>query len=273
MRQILERKLKAEILVNPRWRAFVATSAARINRSAYRFARLSRRLVRFMNHHVTSDESDRFVYRQPELHKRIEDVLKRQRKEYPHYSYFYGQPYQALGILGVFGERSTEERFDDYQIRDKIGPEDRLLDIGCNCGFMCLYTAFRTGCRGHGIDINPYMVEVGGLCAEYLNLTDKVKLEAIDIHEFAESEAYSVVFSFATHWTDDENYQVPYRQHFEQLNGYLKTGGLLVFESHANDVGNKEFYTAIEQASDLFDCELRKDTDNSTRHLYHLRKR
>ncbi len=234
---------------------------------------MSRKLVRFMNHHVTDEQSDWFVYGLPELHKKIDAVLERQGREYHHYAYFYGKPYQALGILGVFGERSTEERFEEYELRDKIVSTDRLLDIGCNCGFMSVYTSFRTGCDAHGIDINSYMVEIGGLCAQYLALDDKVRLEPVNIHDFTPIGPYSVVFSFATHWTDDDNYRVPLREHLERLHGYLDQGGLLIFESHANDVGDQEFYRTMDECGDLFDCELRKDTDHATRHLYHLRKR
>jgi SAM-dependent methyltransferase len=249
-----------------------AALGARLNALAYRLARLSRTCVRFMNHHVTHAESDWFEYGLPELHARINAVLERQKADYGNYYYFYGYPYQALGILGVYGERSTEERFEAYGLRDLIKPEDYVLDIGCNCGFMALYTSFRTGCRAEGIDINPYMIEIGNRCADYLRVSDRVCLAATRIQDFAASGEFSVVFSFATHWTDDENYRVPLRQHFERCAGFLAPGGLLVFETHAADVGNAAFYAAIDSVTDLFSVESKRDTDKGTRHLYVLRR-
>lgn len=267
-----EEKLKQRLLTDYDLRARWARWGSWVNRVGMRLERLSRKLVRFMNHHLTDIKADWFVVGKVDLHNRIAAVLERQKSEYGSLAYFYGYPYQSLGILSIYGERSTEERFDDYGIRDLIGPEDRLLDIGCNCGFMALYTSFRTGCRAEGIDINPYMIEIGDLAADYLNISDKVKLSAIRIQDFAPTEKYTVVFSFATHWTDDENYRVPIREHFERLGAYLERGGLLVFETHAADVGDQSFYNAMAQIGDIFEELSRKDTDAGGRHLYLLRR-
>lgn len=260
------------IIENIRYRAFCAGLGSLLNRFAFRAVGLSRACVRFMNHHVTHEESDWFAYKLPYLHKKIDAVLRRQAQEYGNYYYFYGQPYQALSILGVYGERSTEERFEAYGLRDLIKPTDRVLDIGCNCGFVALYTSFRTGCQADGIDINPYMIEIGNLCAEYLRVDDRVRLTAVRIQDFEAREQYSVLFSFATHWTDDENYRVPLREHFERCAAYLGVGGLLIFETHAADVGNEVFYESIKTFSDLFTIESRRDTDKGTRHLYLFRR-
>lgn len=268
----LRQKAYKKILENSRYRVRCARLGAYLNKQALRFFSLSRDCVRFMNNHVTHDESDWFIHGLPALHRKIDGVLEKQRKEYGDYYYFYGHPYQALSILGVYGERSTEERFDAYGLRDLIKSDDNVLDIGCNCGFVALYTSFRTGCRASGIDINPYMIEIGNLCAEYLRVADRVTLSAVRIQDFSALSLYSVVFSFATHWTDDENYRVPLREHFERCAAYLQPGGLLLFETHAADVGNSAFYGAIETFSDLFSIESKRDTDKGTRHLYLFRR-
>jgi SAM-dependent methyltransferase len=272
IRESLQQKARRAIIENSRYRAICARLGALLNRLAFRLEWLSRACVRFMNHHVTHEESDWFVYGLPALHRRIDLVLLQQRKEYGDYYYFYGQPYQALGILGVYGERSTEERFEAYGLRDLIKPEDRVLDIGCNCGFVAVYTSYRTGCRADGIDINPYMIQIGKLCADYLRVSDRVKLSAVRIQDFGAQAQYSALFSFATHWTDDENYRVPLREHFKRCAAYLQPGGLLVFETHAADVGNAAFYEAIATFSDLFTVESKRDTDRGTRHLYLFRR-
>lgn len=268
----LKQKAYKLILERTRYRIFCAALGAWLNDMGYRLIWLSRSCVRFMNHHVTHEESDWFVHGLPALHRRIQSILQRQRSEYGDYYYFYGQPYQALGILGVYGERSTEERFDTYRLAKLIKSEDRVLDIGCNCGFVALYTSYRTGCYAEGIDINPYMIEIGDQCADYLRVSDRVKLSATRIQDFAGQADFTVVFSFATHWTDDENYRVPLREHFERCASYLAPGGLLIFETHAADVGNAQFYDAINTFSDMFSVEDKWDTDKGTRHLYLFRR-
>lgn len=192
--KILKKKARRLIIENSKYRANFARLGFLLNRLAFRLAGLSRECVRFMNHHVTHEDSDWFMHGLPELHRRIDQTLQKQRAEYGDYYYFYSQPYQALGVLGVYGERSTEERFEAYGLRDLIRPEDRVLDVGCNCGFIALYTSFRTGCRVDGVDINPYMIQIGNHCAEYLRISDRVKLLAVRIQDFAALAQYSVLF-------------------------------------------------------------------------------
>ena len=63
------------------FRLTCASLGSLLNRFAYKTARLSRACVRFMNHHVTHEESDWFTYNLSELHQRIRHVLKKQRHE------------------------------------------------------------------------------------------------------------------------------------------------------------------------------------------------
>lgn len=267
-------KLKERISKDPKWRARVVKLAAAINSLGVRQMVWARGLVRMINAHTTDGESDRFIYDLPLLHREIADILERQKKEYPHYSYFYGHPYQSLGILGIFGERASDERFDVYGLAKHVGPDDVVLDIGCNCGFMSILTAYRTGCRVVGIDINPYMIEIGRAVAKYLRVDDRVELRAERFQDLQPDRKFSVVFSFATHWTDDRNYRVELLHHLGRISEFLGERGLLVFESHAADVGVEEFYKSMEAARSMFDYDGRAAyVDNGTRELYLMRKR
>lgn len=232
----------------------------------------SRRLVRMTAPHTIDASSDRFLMELPVLHAKIRDELSRQKRQYSSYAYFHGYPYQALAILGVFGERGTEERFDAYELASHIGPEDRLLDIGCNCGFMALYAAFRTGCRAEGIDINPHMIRIGEHCARFLRLEDRVRLVAQRFQEFRPEQPYSVVLSFATHWTDDRNYRVRLQDHLLRIHAMMTSGGLLVFESHSTDVGEPAFYAALEELRGHFSWNGHRTMANGSRELYLMRR-
>jgi SAM-dependent methyltransferase len=265
--------LIARLAANPKNHARLVRVAAAMNRFGIGWMARARDIVSTMNARTTDAASDRFIRDLPALHTRIEAILETQRREYPHYAYFFGRPYQSLGILGIFGERASEERFDVYGLADLIGPKDTVLDIGCNCGFMAVLAAFRTGCRAYGLDINPHMIDIGRAAADFLNLKDRVRLEAGKFQELQSEERFSIVFSFATHWTDDGNYRVELDEHFGRIHGFLTDGGLLIFESHCADVGQPTFYAAMERARDLFDIGPAKPTDNGTRELYLMRKR
>jgi len=253
-------------------RHIMVASASWLHRLGIFLLVSARQLVRLTERHTIDKTSDRFVMELPELHRKVRQELAMQRREYDSYSYFHGYSYQALAILDVFGERGTEERFDAYGLADLVRREDRLLDIGCNCGFMALYTAFRTGCSADGIDINPYMIRIGDHCTDFLRLQDRVKLVAQPFQDYKPEQPYTVVLSFATHWTDDRNYRVRLQDHLLRIHGMMADGGLLVFESHSADVGNAEFYAALEEMRTHFSWEGRRLMAKGTRELYLMRR-
>jgi SAM-dependent methyltransferase len=252
-------------------RRFLVAAASLLHRTGIAMIVSARKLVRLTEMHTIDETSDRFTIELPALHKKIRHELDLQRQEYESYSYFHGYPYQSLGILQVFGERGTEERFDAYDLATLIKTGDHVLDIGCNCGFMAIYSSFRTGCSADGIDINPYMIRVGQYCAEYLKLDQRVKLIAQSFLDYKPERLYSVVLSFATHWTDDENYRVRLQDHLLRIHAMMETGGLLIFESHSADVGNREFYSALEEMRGHFSWDGCRSIARGTRELYLMR--
>lgn len=259
--------------MDPKWRSRVTRVAELLNRTGIALIVRSRRLVHFLNATMTDREAERFLVELPSLHREVSEHLVTQRRNYPHMPYFYGYPYQSLAILGIFGERATEERFDTYGLAKLIGPSDTVLDIGCNCGFMSLITSYRTGCRAVGIDINPHMIDIGSACVKYLRLDDRVTLQAGRFQEFSSNEKFSVVLSFATHWTDDGNYRVSLPEHLRRIHSMMASDGLLVFESHCADVGNESFYKALKEVRSIFDIDAGKKIENGTRIVYLMRRR
>lgn len=251
----------------------IVASAFWLHRSGIFLLVCARRLVRLTERHAIDMMSDSFIMGLPKLHRKIRQELTMQRREYDSYSYFFGYPYQALAILDIFGERGTEERFDAYELASLIQRDDTILDIGCNCGFMAIYTSFRTGCSANGIDINPYMINIGRHCAEFLHLQDQVTLVAQPFQEFIPTQAYTVVLSFATHWTDDHNYRVCLQDHLLRIHSMMADDGLLVFESHSADVGNTEFYDALDEMRAYFSWEGPRLMAKGTRELYLMRRK
>lgn len=207
------------------------------------------------------------------MHRAVNDELIRQRQNYPHFIYEQGYLYQALHSVGIFGSRSTETRFMDYGLADIIHAGDRILDIGCNCGFMLVHTAYRTGCTGDGIDINPHMINIGKHVAEFLGLTDKINLYAERFQDFQPAEKYNVIFSFASHWTDDEQLRPDFDEYMKQIHSLLASGGMLVFESHTADIDNPEFDRQMDRQREWFDWQGSKLLYNRRRGLYIMQRK
>lgn len=255
-----------------RWPQIVKT-AAMLNRVGLYFLAQSRLALGGIYTDGRYTVRNDFLVGQEALQEKVNEVLARYRADESAFKYFFGQPYQGLAIAGVFGDRLTDYRFDDYDLRKFIKAGDRILDIGCNCGFIGILASYRTGCHATGIDINPYMIEIGNLVANHLRLDDLVDLHAGRLQDFKPERPFDVVLSFATHWTDDNNYRVSIEDHMERMASYLRSGGTLVFETHCNDVGHAEFYEALERAKQWFSFDgLYKKTDNDTRELYVMRR-
>lgn len=257
----------------PKKRALLAKVGFYLYRMGNVLQDLSGHLLRFLNASTTDENTDWFQRERITLHKNITSILKRQQNEYTCYAYFHGYPYQGLSIAGIYGERPTEERFETYKLATFFNSNDHILDIGCNCGFLGIYTAFRLNCTVTGLDINPYMIEIGQNTANHLKIAHKTHLFAQNFHDFQPNTHYSGVFSCATHWTDDENYRVALEDHFRKIHSFLKPNGLLIFESHCNDVGQKTFYDSLENAKEFFDIQFLTHSDNNAREVYVMRKK
>jgi len=206
------------------------------------------------------------------LHKKISNHLKEFRKEYHHYKYYSYYPYQEFSTLNIIGARNTEERFDCYGLANLIKSNDTILDIGCDCGFLALYTAYRTGCKAEGFDTNPYMINIGNDCANFLNLTDQVNLTKCSFQDFKTAKQYSAIFSFAVHWTSDQRHRPDFDAYMQRMYELLVDGGLLFFESHGFEVGSKDFHERMQKQKHLFSWECSKVLENGMREFFIGRK-
>lgn len=242
----------------------------RVNSLGLAMQTWGRRLILGLYPELTGETYYRDLHK---LHQDIDRELDRQRREYPHFIYEDGYPYQALHSLGIFGSRSTETRFVDYGLADIIHTGDRILDIGCNCGFMLIHTAYRTGCVGDGIDINPHMINIGKLVSEFLGLQRKINLYAERFQDFQPTGSYNVIFSFASHWTDDLQLRPDFDQHIKRIHSLLTPDGVLVFESHTADIDNPKFDRQMERQREWFDWQGSKLLYNRRRGLYIMRKK
>jgi cyclopropane-fatty-acyl-phospholipid synthase len=75
----------------------------------------------------------------------------------------------------------------------ELGPEDRLLDIGCGWGGMACHAAGRYGTRVHGVTLSKEQLEFAQAKVHALGLSELVSLELRDFRSLQEAGAYTKV--------------------------------------------------------------------------------
>ncbi|RAX56896.1 hypothetical protein CCZ01_08120 [Helicobacter monodelphidis] len=217
------------------------------------------------------DRNAYFANNMNELHKTIKIELKNQKNFYKAQAYCDGYLYQGLGIANILGVRGSEERFDEYGLQHYLCKDMLLYDLGCNSGFLSLYCHLRTGCSVRGVDINPYMINIANATAKAFGVKN-VEFFADDLNNIFvnwEQGSADVILTLATMWTDDEQYRVSLKQHFDNCLKLLKKNGVLVFETHG-DVSRVDYVKAINELA----CERgfrlleQKDVDCKARKLF-----
>ncbi len=95
------------------------------------------------------------------LHAKLKSHLNEQTEKYD--SFIYAQKsgfYQGFDAIKIQGCRSTEKRFEQYNIEKYLSKTKTALDIGCNCGFFSIFIS-KFLKKVDGIDINPYLIKIG----------------------------------------------------------------------------------------------------------------
>ncbi len=105
-----------------------------------------------------------------------------------------------------------------------LGPEDRVLDVGCGLGGPARFLADRFGCRVLGIDRLPARIEVARSLGERTRSTDRVEYREADATALPVADA-----SFAQLWMLDASIHVRNKRWlFREFARVLQPGGLLV---------------------------------------------
>jgi len=170
-----------------------------------------------------------------ELHLKLKAHLKNQNEKWEHFIYSKQDGfYQGLDKINIKGSRSTEKRFDEYNIGSLFSKNKNVLDIGSNCGFVSLYTSeFVKSVTG--VEINPFLVKISNDTKEFLNIQN-VKFVCSTFEEYNTEEKFDIVYSFANDSTIDNNTTFNFEEYIQKILFLLSSGGLLIFESQALDV-------------------------------------
>tara|TARA_B100001013_G_scaffold334821_1_gene252780 strand:- start:402 stop:1058 length:657 start_codon:yes stop_codon:yes gene_type:complete len=170
-----------------------------------------------------------------ELHLKLKAHLKNQNEKWEHFIYSKQDGfYQGLDKINIKGSRSTEKRFNEYNIGSLFSKNKNVLDIGSNCGFVSLHTSeFVKSVTG--VEINPFLVKISNDTKEFLNIQN-VKFVCSTFEEYNTEEKFDIVYSFANDSTIDDNTTFNFEEYVQKILFLLSSGGLLIFESQALDV-------------------------------------
>lgn len=163
------------------------------------------------------------------LQARVVEALHRQRVGWSQ-GYCGDYAYQGLESVGIQGWKPSERRLRAYRVDDLLTPETRIFDIGANCGLLAVEMARRVG-HVEGLDINPFLLDIGRAAAEHLGLTN-VTLRAGDFAVDRDDRRWSVVLSLSNHQTTDQRLALRFEEHVVRCWSLLEPGGHLLFESH-----------------------------------------
>ena len=170
-----------------------------------------------------------------ELHLKLKAHLKNQNEKWEHFIYSKQDGfYQGLDKINIKGSRSTEKRFNEYNIGSLFSKNKNVLDIGSNCGFVSLYTSeFVKSVTG--VEINPFLVKISNDTKEFLNIQN-VKFVCSTFEEYNTEEKFDIVYSFANDSTIDDNTTFNFGEYIQKILFLLSPDGLLIFESQTLDV-------------------------------------
>jgi 2-polyprenyl-3-methyl-5-hydroxy-6-metoxy-1,4-benzoquinol methylase len=136
-----------------------------------------------------------------------------------------GTFYQTCEDLLISGQRPTALRFSAYDIASVVKPSDRVLDIGCNCGFFALALSKSVQVID-AFDVSPHFIAIANMAKERIGRKN-CNFIVSSFANFTPSEPYDVILSFAVHhWIG-----MPMPEYAARLRAMLKPGGLLLVES------------------------------------------
>ena len=161
--------------------------------------------------------------------QRLQELLKESQSGWTGADYGAGYLYQSFRQFGLRGFRKTEVRRDQMHIGEALSNK-RVLEIGCNVGFLSLTLACETTAYV-AFDNNPFLIDIASLTQKTMN-SQSVTFQVADVEEFHSDQQFDVVLSFANHSTWDGNMRLTLPAYFSKIQGLLVPGGKLYFESH-----------------------------------------
>lgn len=145
------------------------------------------------------------------------------------YDYGEGYFYQSYERIGVTGFRDTEARVASMDLEKWVRGK-RVLEIGCNSGFLSLQIASYAA-HVVGFDIMDHLIGIAEDVSKFVG-ANNVNFMASSFEDFHSSSSFDVILSFANHSTYDGQTRNSIEEYFDRCHRLCSTNGLLLFESH-----------------------------------------
>tara|TARA_B110001454_G_scaffold144320_1_gene133985 strand:+ start:2028 stop:2696 length:669 start_codon:yes stop_codon:yes gene_type:complete len=168
------------------------------------------------------------------LHEKLIGYINEQRVNWDSFVYAKDNGfYQGFAEIGIDGCRPTEKRFDRYKIENYLSKDFRGLDIGCNCGFLTIFTS-RYFKEIIGVEINPYLIKIADETKDFLDVKNTTFLNS-SFENYESDQKFDVIFSLANDETIDGNTKFTFKEYISKIYELLIEDGLLMFETVAPD--------------------------------------
>lgn len=192
-----------------------------------------------------------------ELHKKLDKILEEQKNNWEHLVYAGGKFYQSLEKVGIEGRRSTEKRFEDYEIKKYLNKEKSVLDIGANTCFFSLNISEQVK-EIDCVEINKYLVQIGKEVRDFLKI-ENVNFFTTDFKNFVTDKKYDIVMSFAVDEVADGLSKLSFEDYLDKILNLLKEEGMIFFESQAEDIMLNKFDKKFNILKEKFNIIFKKE--------------
>ncbi len=221
------------------------------NRFLYLTYRFSLKLQYFSKKKYVMGNGIETINKHKELISSIDHEFNMIKKEFKGMADYYTL-YQGLEIANILGARLTETRYEEYSLSKYLKDGDKILDVGSNTGFIGAYITYKYQTTiVDSIEHNKNLSNIGEHVAKYLGVETRNNFITAKFQNYQPTNVpYSVIFSFAVHYTDDGGHRVDLYDYFKRLHSLLGEKGILCFESHSKDIGSSSFEKTLKKIQD-----------------------
>ena len=215
----------------------------------------------------TSTANERPIDRQSLL-KLINKLYASEKQQFDLTDFY--QSFEMIGINSAF--RSTERRFQFYDIPAYLNKGHRVVDICCNTGFLSSMLSFFVQ-EVYGFDRSTSLIQIAKIVAAFLNLQN-VSFKVRHFEKMFVTGRYDAALALAAHgWVS-----MPFDAVADRIARLVKHDGWLFFESHNLLDSDKNIDEKIAKLETRGFSILREDNvpdfgDGVPRRFYVLKKR